>query len=1462
MGVNNMDKTHNPYIAMTIERQLKIYAECENHTERHEVLWHEWNHNKRWLMQVQEMILPSFPSYSKHDVSHSESVLHNIEMLLGDDNIRQLSPTDCFAILHTVFIHDIGMCITHSDRENILQNDRFHEFLKQVSKNNSNLKYYANVLLEECFGKKDNLDKKNNCENADKEKKNKLLLKKLDVYYAIIYMIAEFRRMEHGDVSRERLEEWINKPDKLGIGFSPIEVPSRIFYMIANCASTHTKWDFQAVMDLPHRDTGYAHDYMHPRFIAVMLQLGDALDMDNDRFHPITLEYLGGLPAVSKIHYNKHKSVRVLKITNEEIEIKADCEGTEELRLIRSECDCIRDILSKASRDWVDIKPHGSNMCLPTFNNIQLLLNGLPIPQELVEARFNISQEKAFQLIEGNNIYKNEGQVFLRELLQNALDASKIQYFRDLKNILGRDHKKMPKEPETANAILPLKNYPVRIELSIRKYRQNQFGEEKCLELSKEDVENPKQLDDYECGVLVRVRDFATGISGSDIRQITDVGSSYSSKATEINSMPEWLKPTGEFGVGLQSAFLAGSKLRAITHTRKDEHYEIEFYPRHEGGNGHINVMPIANAEKAEPYGTCFEIFVPNDKRRFHKESPLTWDGEDPFEKGYGDRRKLRHAIELAQQMVHYLNKISGAVFLPIGVTIYIPHPSILYKNGEKLKLRKRWNNWDVEMQHSDIDVKIVCNNRILWSCNRNNILPWENNADENLVLFTADNGDRAWFDLQRMRMFVWCNENSTMGCFGVRELLKFCRGFRKDKNPNIKIPARIYYKGMYVSERRFTGDSNLLEYIDVKKKLDRDYLKLNRDGFSQSGVDFLDTTYQKLLKIANEMFAYMNKKNNEEYIDKIISNIKECADMVTNSDNKMHKEASEELYEKIFGITALSYFGLIEKSDESYVDSRVKLNTNWNKLIKSIQECFNPNIKRLFQNSILFNFPCIDYKNNILLDKDKKISILDFVDTQRRYFVISERNSKRDMWTCYLVEAKDTYNKIKKLVKELRSEHVLKNRKVLINAIEDIGIRIFQDFSNSNKEEEFSGEILNSSYQMLMKWILTNIPTLALLSSEDEKIRINILDHEVCDSVYCDAITKKLTLKRMLEQYNEFGYERFSTISWTGYGALKLDNKYLSVQFVKRGKLARLGYGEMLIPLAGRELKKIMDLENLRFDLVDENLTEISENEENQENGFSPYSNLMKKYLVFKAKIIAKKQDGNNIDIDKESGEMSNSEKVSEFEYKALIRRLFDDLSNDKSDDSKNMYSLLKISDINIQDMGKSNNDEKRAVNMENLLTNDLACVIINEIISERKNQYSSSIQNQNDRDSYKKLLAMAREELLPVQDSAKEWYIRWKENARQEFERNYKSYVVEMEKTQAYNNMVEYITTRSSYITKVEQVKSLYRGLLYEMIYSVYIIYKNVNRQRVVSDFEEVLDGFVMLINDNVPPDEHLEK
>ena len=88
---------------LTIERQLEKYYEKEKHAERNAVLWHAWCQNKRWFSQLLETTLGSFPSYSRHDESHAQTVLHNIELILGEDRIRELSASDCFMLLHTVY---------------------------------------------------------------------------------------------------------------------------------------------------------------------------------------------------------------------------------------------------------------------------------------------------------------------------------------------------------------------------------------------------------------------------------------------------------------------------------------------------------------------------------------------------------------------------------------------------------------------------------------------------------------------------------------------------------------------------------------------------------------------------------------------------------------------------------------------------------------------------------------------------------------------------------------------------------------------------------------------------------------------------------------------------------------------------------------------------------------------------------------------------------------------------------------------------------------------------------------------------------------------------------------------------------------------------------------------------------------------------------------------------------------
>lgn len=547
MGENCcMQESIKCYIPLTIERKLKAYSESSNHIERHEILWHEWNHNKRWLTQVQELILPSFPSYSRHDSSHSEAIIHNIEMLLGEENINELSATDCFAILHTVYIHDIGMCITHADREAILKNKRFCEYLKNLCESsNSDLSSYAQILLQECFKKK----------GTDVEQLHYILESKLKVYYAITYLLAEFRRKEHGTVSEARLLDWVDNPEKLGIGFSTIDIPNRIFYVIGSCASTHTKWGFDEVLKLKQEDSGFALDYIHPRFIAVLLQLGDALDMDNNRFHPLTEEFLGKMPKESYAHWKKHKAIRRLRITNEKVSISADCKNQEELRLVRMECDTIQDILKNATFYWSVIKPKNSKACLPTIDQTNLLLNGNSISPELVESQFEIAQEKAFELLIGNNIYTDQHFVFLRELLQNAVDATKIQYYREYKRrCRGERYVELEqKNEETKEAmqevnplvisskVSPL-NYPIVIELSIKKKLRDDNDEEVFENVTEEDSKTSKDNSpECEYGVLVKIRDCGTGISQEDIKQISNVGTSYEAKKEEIESMPKWL---------------------------------------------------------------------------------------------------------------------------------------------------------------------------------------------------------------------------------------------------------------------------------------------------------------------------------------------------------------------------------------------------------------------------------------------------------------------------------------------------------------------------------------------------------------------------------------------------------------------------------------------------------------------------------------------------------------------------------------------------------------------------------------------------------------------------------------------------------------------------------------------------------------------------------------------------------
>lgn len=1137
------------YIPLTIERKLKAYSECQDHIERHEVLWHEWNHNKRWLIQVQQLILPSFPSYSRHDVSHSEAVLHNIEMILGEENINNLSATDCFVLLHTVYIHDIGMCITHEDKVNILKDGKFHEYLEQLAQSGStDMGYYAKILLQECFRREP---------SKTEEDKRYILNKKLEVYYAITYLIAEYRRKEHGDVSGDRLLKWIDKPDKLGVGFSTIELPNRLFHIIANCAAAHTKWDFEEVMKLKQEDSGFVLDYVHPRFIAVLLQLGDALDMDNDRFHPLTKEYLGKIPEMSVRHYGKHKSIKRLRINNQKISINANCETQDELRLVRTECDGIQEILKNATFYWSVIKPKDSNMCLPTIDRTELLLNGNQIPAELVKAQFEISQEKAFELIKGNNIYIDEHFVFLRELLQNAVDATKIQYFRDCKRRLQRiniNEEDAFANPISIGKIIKPTEYPIDIELSMKKCSGNDYED-----ITDEDLKNPEnQLANYECGVLVKITDYATGISEEDIKQIANVGSSYNSKREEIKTMPIWLQPTGTFGIGLQSVFLSGKVLKATTCTQNGSSFEIMFHPRQEGEPGYINVTPRKVNDFTEPCGSCFEIFVPYFKKKLHKDSPETWDGTDPFEDDYEESKPIRHTRELIKQMALYIGDMVGEALFPINLII---------RDCDDRNPDEKYEE-SFFKQFTNVSVSVYLKYHIKYEKNEPQMftnVTWAYNLENSKDIHVDDKKDIYRIDCETAKLYIWNQKCSAYACIGINRILDMRE---KLKNIDVEEGVKIYYKGIQVTNTSFDEDANMIEYIDLKKTLSKKYLKLNRKGFSQEGYAYLEIVYHEIVKTARNALQYFGtietKEDEPSYLDQIVENLKK----------KLNNKEMLKAENLILSSTALVYFAMVHENELFCSDDSPKCTDKWNSFLEKIIEIYYEYSGEYFKDSTLYNMPV--WRQEVtqgIFEADNKVSVMEIIMSEKKYGVISVRDDRSRQWMHYLFESEKFHESIKKHLVELRGKTEISDRNELIQKIDNKTETILTAKYSDNNKLNFSQV---HKEQLILKWILKNIPTIALFASADGNRRINLLDVEINDSVYYDRNMKKLTIERILESSNKI--KRFSTTVWSGYELLCIQEPRQSIQFVKRGKISKMSYGEMIFPLTGLQLRELLN--------------------------------------------------------------------------------------------------------------------------------------------------------------------------------------------------------------------------------------------------------------------------------------------
>lgn len=530
-----------------LEEHLKTL--CDEYPE-YQNLYATWNLNKKSCAEALKNVLINYPHYSMHDASHADAVISKIEMLLGE-RVRFLSPTDTWLLLHAAYAHDLGMVISWKQISEAWNSQEFMSHINYLlDSDDDDLRKAAAFIKKHDFS-----DFKVNTEAI------------LTVHKYVTIINASFFRGKHAILSRKYLTQEIDDFD-IDLGHNNMIQP-RLICLLSKICELHTK-HVEKVLELDYITNGFRSDYAHPRFIAMMLRLGDLLDIDNGRFNEFSIQTTGSLPASSVPHYDKHQATTHLLVTPDIIEFSCDCPSTESYLEARNFVSWVNNEIDYLTKYWANIVPENFNGYAPRFKEGSLLINGVPDINGIAGLKFEISQSKAFQIIEGSNIYEDKF-AFIRELIQNALDATKLQIWRDIKSGIyyawGLHNVTEVIQPYDINAEI-YKNYPIRVTLS-------------TLPNSKTQVE---------------ISDRGTGISIESFKKMCNVGVSNSGSADlmeEINTMPIWLRPTAGFGIGLQSIFLLTDKFQIETCTATQA-YRAEVYSHKEGG--YLRVSPIKKA--------------------------------------------------------------------------------------------------------------------------------------------------------------------------------------------------------------------------------------------------------------------------------------------------------------------------------------------------------------------------------------------------------------------------------------------------------------------------------------------------------------------------------------------------------------------------------------------------------------------------------------------------------------------------------------------------------------------------------------------------------------------------------------------------------------------------------------------------------------------------------------------------
>lgn len=471
-----------------------------------------------WLSYIPQ----TFPHYTRHTIEHSEEIVTQASNLLFVDADPSqptvgLSGIEAYCLIVAAFLHDAGMVTSDEEKLEILRSE---EWSKWAGKNGGGAKRFEEI---ERFRDSNAVD--------DAATRNFLA----DIQ--IRFLLAEFVRKRHHFRSARLIRQHQSKLARFAFDD---QIISRT---VSDICESHglPRHELNDSARFPDRRT-IRGETINVRFVSLILRIADLLDMSFDRACPLLLNAASPLPAESLAHWTQYQRITHRLVAPDRIEVSAECQSHEEHRYLQDWCSWLVDEIADARTSIGHSQRHTEWLPpLATIDGPDPTIRIRPAPQaSYVPSEWTLELDP--DIVFDRLVYDlhASSKVFVRELIQNSLDAVRCRIFLDLaENRELREGDFPSLDAETRE------NYPLMIELAERQIVNPLSGEEETRQVF--------SIDDLGIGMNTDVIE----------KYFLQIGRSFYS-SDEFNREFGFFA-SSQFGIGFLSVFAVGDHILVET---------------------------------------------------------------------------------------------------------------------------------------------------------------------------------------------------------------------------------------------------------------------------------------------------------------------------------------------------------------------------------------------------------------------------------------------------------------------------------------------------------------------------------------------------------------------------------------------------------------------------------------------------------------------------------------------------------------------------------------------------------------------------------------------------------------------------------------------------------------------------------------------------------------------------------